>query len=203
MSRYAMACIGSRRIPKALSIVAVAGSATSERWDMATPYPDANFHTRNRDVNAATNGELKITIHCNGSLFKHPDIKRSVRRGLVPIGETLISLLANEDPIYAVDLIPFLATSYEDAKKLWKASRGRIESALEKDGLKVLYAVPWTSAGSLYRQSGRWRRRSRGRQIPRLQPDHLAVRRIDRHGRNPGRGSGTPWSRSRPALSRR
>jgi len=144
---------------KALSIVAVAGfgmstglAAAAERWDMATPYPDANFHTRNivafaRDVNAATNGELKITIHCNGSLFKHPDIKRSVRRGLVPIGETLISLLANEDPIYAVDSIPFLATSYEDAKKLWKASRGRIESALEKDGLKVLYAVPWTPQG--------------------------------------------------------
>ena len=53
-----------------------------------------------------------------------------MRRGLVPIGETLISLLANEDPIYAVDLIPFLATSYEDAKKLWKSPRAAGLTAL-------------------------------------------------------------------------
>ncbi|MBO6805073.1 MAG: TRAP transporter substrate-binding protein, partial [Thalassospira sp.] len=68
-------------------------------------------------------------------------------RGLVPIGETLISLLANENPIYTVDAIPFLATSYEDAKKLWEVSREGIEAALAKDGLKVLYAVPWPAQG--------------------------------------------------------
>jgi len=146
-------------LKKALSTVAVAAitmsaglAAAAEKWDMATPYPDATFHTQNiiefaKDVNDASGGELTITVHSGGSLFKHADIKRSVQRGLVPIGETLISLLANENPIYTVDAIPFLATSYEDSKKLWEVSRAGIEAALAKDGLKVLYAVPWPSQG--------------------------------------------------------
>ena len=146
-------------LKKALSTVAVAaitmsaGFASAEgTWDMATPYPDATFHTQNiiefaKDVNEASGGELSITVHSGGSLFKHADIKRSVQRGLIPIGETLISLLANENPIYTVDAIPFLATSYEGAKKLWEVSRPGIEAALAEDGLKVLYAVPWPAQG--------------------------------------------------------
>ncbi|MCC9620223.1 TRAP transporter substrate-binding protein [Thalassospira sp. MA62] len=145
-------------LKKALSTVAVAamtmsaGAAVAETWDMATPYPDATFHTQNiiefaKDVEEASGGELSITVHSGGSLFKHAEIKRSVQRGLVPIGETLISLLANENPIYTVDAIPFLATSYEDAAKLWEVSRSGIEAALAEDGLKVLYAVPWPAQG--------------------------------------------------------
>jgi TRAP-type C4-dicarboxylate transport system substrate-binding protein len=146
-------------LKKALSTVAVAAitmsagfASAADKWDMATPYPDATFHTQNiiefaKDVNDASGGELTITVHSGGSLFKHADIKRSVQRGLVPIGETLISLLANENPIYTVDAIPFLATSYDEAKKLWSVSRAGIEEALAEDGLKVLYAVPWPAQG--------------------------------------------------------
>tara|TARA_R110001583_G_scaffold17679_2_gene71311 strand:- start:96935 stop:97909 length:975 start_codon:yes stop_codon:yes gene_type:complete len=144
---------------KALSAIALAAMTFSagaamaaEKWDMATPYPDATFHTQNimefaKDVETATSGELALTVHSGGSLFKHGEIKRSVQRGLVPIGEVLISLLANEDPIYTVDAIPFLATSYDDARKLWDVSREAIEAKLAKDGLKVLYAVPWPAQG--------------------------------------------------------
>ncbi|OSQ49544.1 TRAP transporter substrate-binding protein [Thalassospira alkalitolerans] len=146
-------------LKKALSTVAVAAMTMSagiamaaEKWDMATPYPDATFHTQNiiefaKDVKEATGGELEITVHSGGSLFKHADIKRSVQRGLVPAGETLISLLANEDPVYGVDAIPFLATSYDEAKKLWAASRSAVEEKLAGDGLKVLYAVAWPAQG--------------------------------------------------------
>ncbi|WP_417813370.1 TRAP transporter substrate-binding protein [Thalassospira alkalitolerans] len=146
-------------LKKALSTVAVAAMTMSagiamaaEKWDMATPYPDATFHTQNiiefaKDVKEATGGELEITVHTGGSLFKHADIKRSVQRGLVPAGETLISLLANEDPVYGVDAIPFLATSYDEAKKLWAASRSAVEEKLAGDGLKVLYAVAWPAQG--------------------------------------------------------
>ncbi|MDP2698649.1 TRAP transporter substrate-binding protein [Thalassospira sp.] len=144
---------------KALSTAAIAAFTLStsaafaaDKWDMATPYPDATFHTQNiiefaKDVKEATNGDLEITVHSGGSLFKHPDIKRSVQRGLVPAGETLISLLANEDPIYNLDAIPFLATSYDQAQKLWQVSRPTIEAKLAAEGLKVLYAVAWPSQG--------------------------------------------------------
>lgn len=146
-------------LKKTLSAVAIAAMTFSagaamaaEKWEMATPYPDATFHTQNiiqfaKDVDAATKGDLQINVHSGGSLFKHAEIKRSVQRGLIPIGEVLISLLANEDPIYTVDAIPFLATSYPDAKKLWKVSRKAIEDKLAKDGLMVLYAVPWPAQG--------------------------------------------------------
>lgn len=132
-----------------------AGAAFAEtKWDMATPYGDSVFHTQNiiqfaEDVSKATNGELSITVHSAGSLFGHAEIKDSVRRGLAPIGELLMSRLANEDPMFGVDAIPFLAASYDDAEKLWAASRPAISEKLAAQGLTLLYAVPWPGQ-SLY-----------------------------------------------------
>lgn len=132
----------------ALSTASVLPAAAQTAWDMPTPYGDSVFHTQNiqqfaEDVSAATDGQLKITLHTAGSLFAHPEIKDSVRRGLAPIGETLMSRLSNEDPIFEVDSIPFLASDYDQAKALWEASRPAIEEKLSEQGLTLLYAVPW------------------------------------------------------------
>lgn len=123
-------------------------------WDMPTPYGDAVFHTQNimefaKDVATATNGELTITVHSAGSLYAHPEIRDSVRRGLAPIGEILMSQLANEDAVFGVDSVPFLAASYDDAKKLWDASRDEVTARLAEQGLTLLFAVPWPGQ-SLY-----------------------------------------------------
>jgi TRAP-type C4-dicarboxylate transport system substrate-binding protein len=131
----------------------LAGTAMAEtKWDMPTPYPDGNFHTKNiaqftQDVDKATNGGLKITVHSAGSLVKHPDIKNAVKRGIAPIGEVLISLHANESPIYAVDSVPFLATGYNGAKKLYAAQRSFLEKKLADEGLILLFSVPWPPQG--------------------------------------------------------
>lgn len=136
----------------------LAGAAAAQTsWDMPTPYPDGNFHTQNinqfaEDVREATDGQLTINVHPAGSLFKHPQIKDSVRRGLVPIGEVLISLLANEDPVFNVDSVPFLATSYEEAEKLAAASRPILEEKLEAQGLRLLFTVPWPPQGLYTRE---------------------------------------------------
>ncbi len=121
-------------------------------WDMPTPYGETNFHTVNikqfaEDVNAATNGGLVINVHSGGSLFKHPEIKNAVRSGQVPAGEFLLSRLSNENPIFQVDSIPFLATDYGAAKKLWAASRETVEKLLDKEGMQVLFSVPWPPQG--------------------------------------------------------
>ena len=123
-------------------------------WDMPTPYGDSVFHTQNimqfaDDVASATEGELTITVHSAGSLYAHPEIRDSVRRGLAPIGEILMSQLANEDAVFGVDSVPFLAASYEDAAKLWSASRNQISAKLADQGLTLLFAVPWPGQ-SLY-----------------------------------------------------
>ncbi len=129
-----------------------ATAAWGETWNMPVPYGDNNFHTLNhiefaKDLEIVTKGEIKIKVHPSGSLFKHPEIKQAVRSGQVPIGEFLLSRLSNEDALFGVDSVPFLATSYMDAKKLWDVSRPAIEALMEKQGLMVLYAVPWPPQG--------------------------------------------------------
>jgi len=121
-------------------------------WDMATPYPEGEFHTQNilqfaEDISAATDGGLSITVHSGASLFKHPEIKRSVQNQFVPIGEVLMANLFNEDPIFGADNIPFIATTYDDAKALWDAQRPLVEAKLAEDGIRLLYAVPWPGQG--------------------------------------------------------
>lgn len=130
--------------------VTTVSSATT--WDMPTPYPDKTFHTQNiikfaEDVEKATGGNLKIKIHSAGSLFKHPEIKNAVRGGQVPIGEFFLSRLSNEHAAFGADSQPFLATNYDEAKKLWDAQKGVITVLLNKQGLMPLFSVPWPPQG--------------------------------------------------------
>lgn len=135
------------------TLVLFAGtSGANTRWDMPTGYPVNNFHTENiqafaDEVEKATVGKLKIIVHPNGSLFKAGEIKRAVQTGQAQIGEIFLSLLANEDPIMGLDGVPLLATSYSEAGKLWRVSRSAIEGRLARQGLKVLYTVPWPPQG--------------------------------------------------------
>jgi TRAP-type transport system periplasmic protein len=127
-------------------------AAASTVWEMPTPYPDNTFHTVNikkfaEDVERATGGELVITVHPAGSLIKHPEIKNAVRSGVVPIGEFLLSRLANEHAVFEVDSVPFLATDYFEARELWRISRESIIDRLDAQGLRVLFAVPWPPQG--------------------------------------------------------
>jgi TRAP-type C4-dicarboxylate transport system substrate-binding protein len=142
--------------PLALTILGVGLLASSSyaetKWDMPTPYGDGVHHTKNvrnfaEDVSKATNGDLNIVVHSGASLIKHPEIHRAVRTGQVPVGEMFMGLLGNDNPLFKADNIPFLASDFDSAKKLWDASRPAIESALDGEGLKLLYAVPWPPQG--------------------------------------------------------
>ena len=96
-----------------------------------------------KQIEEATGGELKIKVHSGASLYKSTEIFNAVRSRQVQMGELLMANMGNVDPIFKVDNIPFLTTGYEDAQKLWNASREMIEKTLEKRGVKLLYAVPW------------------------------------------------------------
>jgi len=127
-------------------------SFAATKWDMPTPYGDGVHHTKNvklfaQDINEATGGDLNIVVHSGASLIKHPEIHRAVRTGQVPVGEMFMGLLGNDNALFKADNIPFLASDFETAKKLWKVSRASIEKSLEKDGIKLLYAVPWPPQG--------------------------------------------------------
>ena len=147
----------TRLSPIAVSIACAAAllapSAVAQtQWDMATAYPAANFHTENiqqfaKDVEQATSGKLRITVHPNASLFKAPEIKRAVQGAQAQAGEILLVNFENEDPLYGADGVPFLATSYAEALKLYKASKKPLDERLAKQGMKVLFTVPWPPQG--------------------------------------------------------
>lgn len=135
-----------------VALFALTVSVRAASWDMPTPYPDGTFHTMNinqfaKDVNEATGGDLKIKVHSAGSLFKHPEISKAVRSQQVPAGEFFLSLLNNENHAFGADSIPFLATDYDQAKKLWDAQKPVVQKLLDKQGMMVLFSVPWPPQG--------------------------------------------------------
>src|SRR5262245_20773476 len=132
--------------------IAASPARAQTKWILPTAYPPDNPHSINlaafgKDVSDATGGKLTFALHPGASLFKGPDIKRAVATGQAQAGEVLISIHENEDAVYGIDVVPFLATSFDDARKLWKASRPHIEKKLAAQGMMVLFAVAWPPQG--------------------------------------------------------
>jgi TRAP-type transport system periplasmic protein len=120
--------------------------------DLAAAYAPGNFHTENlvlfaNDVEKATAGKVKVTVHANGSLFKAPEIKRAVQGNQAAMGEILISNFENEWPMWGIDVIPFLADSYDEASKLYKITKPLMEKKLAEQGMMLLFTVPWPPQG--------------------------------------------------------
>lgn len=140
-----------KKLLVSLAAVAVmAGSAAfaQSKWDLPSGYGANTFQVQNltqfaADIDKATAGKLKITVHPNASLFKANEIKRAVQSGQTQAGEFILSLFSNEAPVYGLDSIPFLATSYADSKRLDTASRELLVKTLAAQGIKLLYTVPW------------------------------------------------------------
>ncbi len=139
-------------ISTVISLLILTNVSIAEKWDMALAYGAGNFHSANatefaKNVSEKSGGKLTIVTHPGGSLFKGGEIFRAVRTGQAQIGERFMSALGKEDPLLEVDSQPFLATSYDDAMKLYQASKPEIIKGLDKKGLVFLYAVPWPAQG--------------------------------------------------------
>jgi TRAP-type C4-dicarboxylate transport system substrate-binding protein len=137
----------------AVAVALLAAPACAQvRWSLPSAYPADNFHSENLDAFAqevaeATGGKLAIKTYPNASLFPATAIKSAVRIGQAQMGEILISVHDNEDPMFGIDVVPFLAASYDEARKLWAASKPAIERRFAAQGLTVLFAVPWPPQG--------------------------------------------------------
>lgn len=132
----------------ALVTLGLSTNALAEKWDMPTPYGDGNHPTKvaiefAKEISDKAGDKLNITVHSGGSLIKHPEIHRAVKTRQVQIGEVFVGRLGNNDPVFKLDNLPFLATDFDSAEKLYKASKDAITETLAKDGLTLLYTVPW------------------------------------------------------------
>ena len=139
-------------VSTALALALSSTAMAQTKWDLPAAYPAGNFHTENlvqfaNDVDKATGGKLKITVHANASLFKANEIKRAVQGGQAQIGEVLLVNFENENPMYGADGIPFLATSYAESKRLSEAQKPFTDKLLAAQGMKLLYAVAWPPQG--------------------------------------------------------
>ncbi len=137
--------------------VAFSTVAMAEKWDMPMAYSATNFHSATgaefaKCVTTGTAKEIEIVTHPSGALFKGADIKRAIQTGQAPIGERLLSGHQNENAVFGVDSIPFLATSFEDAAKLWKAAKPTMTKLLDEQNLVLLYSVPWPPQGLYFKK---------------------------------------------------
>ena len=141
------------KIALAVAAATLAIGATAQtKWDLPAGYAATNFHSVNlaefaNDVDKATGGKLKITVHANGSLFKAPEIKRAVQGGQAQVGEILLANFQNEWQLFGADGLPFLADSYDESEKLYKLQKPFMEKKLADQGMALLFAVPWPPQG--------------------------------------------------------
>jgi TRAP-type C4-dicarboxylate transport system substrate-binding protein len=138
----------------AIFLLSAATATAAEKWDFPVGYPLTNFQTQNnirfaKAVEEATNGKLQITVHVAGSLFKGPEIKRAVQNGLAQLGARPLLAEANQSPLFEISELPFIATSYDQAKKLLAASKKDLVEVLDKQNLVYLYSVAWPPQGLL------------------------------------------------------
>ena len=143
----------NRKLCVALAGLGLTLTANAQtKWDLPTAYPANNFHTENitqfaADVDKASGGKLKITVHANAALFKAPEIKRAVQGGQAQMGEILLVNYQNEWSMFGLDGLPFLADSYDSAWKLYQAQKPVLEKKLGEQGIMLLYAVAWPPQG--------------------------------------------------------
>src|SRR5215475_6113148 len=132
-----------------LSGAAFSSASAATTLDLATVWPDGNFHTTNakrfaEEVGKVTNGEIKIVVQAGGSLgFKGPEQLRAVRDGLVPLADILNIQQIGDEPMLGTESIPFLVGSDSELKILHKYLRPEYEAIAAKNNQKVLYMVPW------------------------------------------------------------
>ena len=150
-----------KKVALAATLATICFSATSiqagEKWDMPMAYSATNFHSATgaefaKCITTGTGGDIEVTTHPSGSLFKGGDIKRAIQTGQAPIGERLLSGHQNENALFGFDSVPFLATSFDDSAKLWEAAKEPMTKLLDEQGLVLLYSVPWPPQGLYFKK---------------------------------------------------
>ncbi len=70
-----------------------------------------------------------------------------MQQGQAQAGEILLVNFENENPLFGLDGVPFLATGYADSMKLYRAQKPALEKLLATQNMRLLYTVAWPPQG--------------------------------------------------------
>ncbi|MDD3342845.1 MAG: TRAP transporter substrate-binding protein [Sulfurospirillaceae bacterium] len=134
-----------------LACVSGALMAANIKMDLNAVYGANNFHTKGAEQFAAlvdeyTKGTVKITVHAGGSLIKGSPLQ-AVKDGTVAMTDMFIPFTAGGGKVFGISALPFVASSYDDAYKLYKISKPAYEKTAAAWNQKMLYAVSWPPSG--------------------------------------------------------
>ena len=145
-----------KRVGAAVALLAAAtlgagtGPARAQEVQLtfASPYPDALFHVQNirkfiEDLETSSDGRIKINFYPAQSLFNHSEAMQAVRTGQVDMAELQLTQFANQEELYNVEALPYLAKSFDEAMTLWEIALPAITERLKRDRIMPLYTVPW------------------------------------------------------------
>ena len=90
---------------------------------------------------------VNIQLSPNDTLVKLDAIKTALQRGQIPLGEIRLGVYGNEDPMYILAGLPFIAATYEEAWDLKDAQKPYFDKIFADQGLKILYYTPWPGQG--------------------------------------------------------
>ena len=128
---------------------AIVNAQASTKLDLATVWPDGNFHTKNarrfaEEVAKGTNNGVVITVHSGGSLgYKGPEQLNAVRDGLVPMADILNIQQVGDAPLLGIEGVPFLVGNANELKVLQKYARPEFDKIATRFNQTILYTVPW------------------------------------------------------------
>lgn len=130
------------------SLLQITSIAKADTLIFATAYDDRAPQTIvlkafSQDIQRLTNNEITFDIHTNAALYPETDILPAVAAGDAAMGEVILSSLADFDPIFMVDNIPFLVGDFDQARDLWQASQEILTDRLSELGVTLLYSMPW------------------------------------------------------------
>ncbi|QKF67657.1 TRAP transporter, substrate binding protein, DctP family [Arcobacter venerupis] len=140
-------------LKKCLIIATLASAllATDVKMNLNAKYGATNFHTMGAQkyadlVKEYTKGSVDITIHSGSSLIKGNPLK-AVKDGTVAMTDMFIPFTAGGGKVFGISALPFIATSYEDAYRLYQISKPAYEKTAKQWNQKLLYSVTWPASG--------------------------------------------------------
>jgi len=139
------------RVLLALAVLTLAACGDDEgrTWNASLPWSVKEYHTQNAydfasAVKEKTNGAVNIKVFPGGILgLTGPDTIRALSEGLVDLASVPAVQEAGNEPVLALESLPYLIQNQDELRLLYSLSRPKIERDFAKKGLKVLYIVPW------------------------------------------------------------